>query len=327
MWLSLLKEPPLYKYRIKALIGAGAGAYMIVVGDEFGNKLANLLGTDFVPFEDRVFPDGEICPRVLFEKKPEAGSEVVLAIRKKRSENINSYLVKLYLLTKTLYYLDLELTLVMPYFAYARQDAIFRPGEPLSVKYVAELFDPMLKSFITVTAHTHRQKEIIPLFRHAKAINASGIPAIAEVLNVSDPEEVFVLGPDTESILWAEELAKLLGTENYGAFKKERDVNTGEIKVYAEDFELKNKDVIIVDDMVSTGGTMLTAIKIAREKGARSVTSVFVHAVLAGNSEERLKTAGLRDIISTNTIENPFERADVLPIIAKYITGELEGDR
>lgn len=287
---------------------------MQVVGDTLGSRIAGLLDAEHIAVDERVFPDGEVNFRILGEK---FDKDVVVVMRKRMEENINSYLAKLYFLVRTLYREDCDIDLVMPYFAYARQDQVFRPGEPLSSEYVAQLFDPLVRKFITVTAHTHRRDSIMPMFSRAKALNVSGVPALAEVLPELD--DVFVLGPDTESIVWAKEMAGLLGTKDYGAFDKERDFETGKIKITAKDFDLGGKRVVMVDDMVSTGGTTAKAAKYAKSMGAREVHMSFVHPVLARNALEILFSAGPGSVISTNTIESPVSVGDVSKLIAGHL--------
>lgn len=286
---------------------------MQVIGGPLGQKVAEILGARYTTVEDRVFPDGEINFRVLGD----VDREVVLVIRKKAGEDVNSYLIKLYFTTKALYEADADISLVMPYFVYARQDQVFRKGEPLSSQYVADLFDPFVSKFLTVTAHTHRRDSILPMFKHAKAMNISGIPALASALPKLN--NTFVLGPDTESIIWAKELAKLMGADDFGAFDKERDLSTGKIKIKTKDFDLQGKTVVMVDDMVSTGGTTVRAAKHAKEKGAGDIHVSFVHPVLSRGAVDTLHAMGAKSLIATNTIESPFSVADISPLLAKNL--------
>jgi len=287
---------------------------MQVIGDSLGAKIAKIIDADHIKLDERVFPDGEVNFRILGEK---FDRNVVVAMRKGMTENINTYLAKIYFVVKTLYKEGCDIDLVLPYFAYARQDKVFRPGEPLSSEFVAQLFDPLVKKFITVTAHTHRRDSIMPMFKHAKALNVSGVPALANVLPAV--EDAFVIGPDTESIVWAKEMADCLGTKDYGAFDKKRDINTGAIKITAKDFDVKGKNVVMVDDMVSTGGTTARAAEYIKSMGAKDIHMTFVHPVLARNALEVLFSANPQSVISTNTIESPVSIGDVSPFIAEHL--------
>lgn len=286
---------------------------MKVVGGTFAGKIADLAGAEHVGVEHRVFPDGELNFRVLSE---DLEDDVVVALRKRPGEGVNDYLVKTYLLTRTLYEAGADLTLVMPYFTYARQDKVFRPGEPLSSRHVARLFDPLIEKFITVTAHTHRRSSLLPLFDHAEAVNVSGVPALAEAL--PELEGPFVLGPDTESVVWAEELAGLLDARGHGAFDKERDLETGEISIKAKDFDLHGT-VVMVDDMVSTGGTTERAAREALARGAEELHITFIHPVLADGALDRLRSLEPASLIAANTLESPVSVADVVPLVVRHL--------
>ena len=157
---------------------------MQVIGDELGRKLAHELNVDYLSVEHRVFPDGEVNFKLSSDKIDE---EIILLERKRENENVNSYLARYYFLTRALFDAGCDISLVMPYFVYARQDQIFRKGEPLSSQYVADLFDPLISDFITVTAHTHRRDSIQPMFTHAKAKNLSGVPALASEITTKFP--------------------------------------------------------------------------------------------------------------------------------------------
>ena len=287
---------------------------MQVIGDELGKLLAQELKIDYLPVEHRVFPDGEVNFKVSSDK---IDKDVIIIERKRENENVNAYLLRYHFLTRALFDAGCNITLVMPYFVYARQDEIFRKGEPLSSQYVADLFDPFVSKFFTITAHTHRRENIQPMFKHAKAENISGIPALASAL--PKLEDAFVLGPDTESIIWSKELAEILGFSNYGAFKKERNYETGEIKITAESFDFKGRDLIVVDDMVSTGGTTLRAIKYAKEMGAKEVHMAFVHPVFAPGALQKLSDSNPSSIIAANTIESPVSVANIIPLLTKYL--------
>ena len=128
---------------------------MIVVGnDDFAKKLATALGSKFVPFEQRVFPDGEVCPRILGDVEKNA----IVANRMSLPLEPNKYFIETLLLIKNLQELGVEnIDVVMPYFVYARQDKIFRDGEPFSYKFVLEtLHRAGVNRFFTVSSHAER---------------------------------------------------------------------------------------------------------------------------------------------------------------------------
>ncbi len=297
---------------------------MLLVGpdDDFNRALAKEIDAELVQVDRRVFPDGEVCPRILGEVR---GSDVVLSLRMKAGQcRPNEYLMEVLFTVRNLkeHMSAEDVTLVMPYFPYARQDAIFRPGEPLSSKYVAELLEVAgVSKVVSVTVHLHRLGGFSDLFSDAEAINLSGFEALAQNLRSLPLMDPFILGPDTESINWARELADSYGTDRYDAFKKERDFQTGEIRTFVKEIDIEGRDVVVVDDMVSTGGTMANAVKAAKEMGARIVVSAFVHPVLAPGAVDRILGAGADIILATDTIEWIGSKSTVVPMIARMLRG------
>ncbi len=295
---------------------------MLLVGpdDSFNRMLSEKIGASLIPMERRVFPDGEVCPRIMDEVR---GSDVVLSLRMKAGRcKPNEYLLEVLFTIRNLreHMNSGEITLVMPYFPYARQDAIFRLGEPLSSKYVAELLESSgVNKIISITVHLHRIGSFSNLFDRTKAINLSGFEPLAEELRLLDLKNPFILGPDTESINWAKELAEFYGAEEYDAFTKKRDLRTGQIRTIVKKIDLSGRDVVVVDDMVSTGGTMANAVKAAKEMGARLVVSAFVHPVLAPGAIDKILGAGADIILSSDTIEWVGSRSSVVPIIARAL--------
>ncbi|MCS7102770.1 MAG: ribose-phosphate diphosphokinase, partial [Candidatus Korarchaeum sp.] len=211
------------------------------------------------------------------------------------------------------------------YFPYSRQDAIFREGEPLSSKYVVELLEESgADSILTVTAHLHRLSDLRELSSKVNFLNLSGFKPLARELMKLPLKSPFILGPDTESINWAKELAEQYGTSDYDSLRKERDLSTGEIRTFIKSLDIRGRDVIVVDDIVSTGGTMANALKAAREMGANYLVAAFIHPVLAPGSLEKLIGAGADVLIATDTLEWVGSRATVVHIVAEALkTGDF----
>ncbi len=299
---------------------------MLIVGpkDDFNLRLSELTGFDLVELEERVFPDGEICPRVILNGRDLEGEEVLLSTRMSSGGgNPNSYLVEV-LLTAINLKRELgarKIVALLPYFPYARQDNIFRKGEPLSSKYVADLLrDAGVDEVISVTVHLHRLKSFQDLFAGGvRAINISGFESLARYLLKKDLTSPFILAPDTEGIHWARELAKFMDIAEFESFEKERDLATGEIRTKIKELNLNGRDVIVVDDMVSTGGTMANAVREAKRMGARRIISAFVHPVLVKGALDRILGAGADEIVATDTLRWAGSRVSVTDEVSRYL--------
>ena len=295
---------------------------MHIVGpmDGFNRALSEMIEAKIVEVERRVFPDGEICPRIM-EADELRGSDVVLSMRMKNGGNPNTYLSEVLFTIKNLKE-ELKtgkIIAVIPYFPYARQDEIFRPGEPLSSKYVAEMLEKAgADAVVSVTVHLHRIKSFSDIFSRAKAVNVSGFKGIARVLGNRELRDPVVIAPDGEGIAWAKELADLMGIKDYGAFRKERDLNTGEIRTHLVEMDLNGRDVIIADDMVSTGGTMVNALSGVRKMGARRAIAAFVHPVLVSGAIDKIISLA-DEVISSDTIEWPGSKATAVVEVASAV--------
>lgn len=300
---------------------------MLVVGpeDEFNVVLSREIGARLVPIERRTFPDGEVCPRVMGRV---SGERVILSMRMKAGScRPNDYLTEILFTLRNLrkHMGAGPVSVLMPYFPYSRQDAIFREGEPLSSKYVVELLeDSGADSVLTVTAHLHRLGDLKELSSKIDLLNLSGFKPLAWELMRLPLKDPFILGPDTESVNWAKELAEHYGTSDYDYLRKERDFSTGEIRTFVKSLELRGRDVVVVDDIVSTGGTMANALRAAKEMGASYLVAAFVHPVLVPGSLEKLIGAGADALVATDTLEWVGSRATVVHVVAEALkSGDL----
>jgi ribose-phosphate pyrophosphokinase len=285
----------------------------LVIGDELAKRLAQQLNLDFVLIEDRVFPDGEVQPRLKEEKK---ANKAILIFQKKQKENINAYLIKYFLLLRKAKDLAQEIICVMPYFPYARQDSIFREGEPLSSIYISELIEKNADIFITCNMHEHRKK-IGDLFK-IPAYNIFVFQDLAKEFEDYNIDDTIVIGPDKESKAFVEDFCKKFPAEKI-VFEKTRDIKTGEISFsFDKNCDFTNKDVIIVDDIVSTGRTILQAAEIAKGLKAKTISFAFIHSIFGDKAIEQLNKINPKKIVFTNTLESSRFSLDIVKPIARY---------
>ena len=294
----------------------------VTVGDSsLGSKVANELGCKFVKVDNRVFPDGEIAPRIIVESADDIKDKNVVAVFQKGVEEpVNNYVLRSFLTLSTLKrYGAQRLIAVFPYFAYARQDNEFRLGEPVSCGIVAKIFEDVgVSDFLTITSHVHRITGIDKWFPNIKAYDISGVTTLAEYVrdNVKSPQEFVVFAPDGEGLTWATEMANIIGSGQASALEKERDVNTGEIKQkLLSDVDVKGKNILIVDDIVSTGKTIAQAANMLRkEKGAKKVAFAYVHPVHSPGAVELMKKQSPLFIATTDTLETSVRGVEVITV-------------
>ena len=207
---------------------------------------------------------------------------------------------------------------IIPYFAYARQDSRFNPGEAVSFEIVTRMLERAgLDEVYTIDLHLHRVEDISKIFR----IPAYNLTAVRELVKFIDKhyklEKPIIIGPDEEAEQWAKVAAETLGVD-YDVLEKKR-LSAEEVVIEARTANVKDKDVIIVDDIISTGGTMAEAIKALKRLGARNVIAACTHAILAGDALYKVLRAGALDVIATDTVPSPISYVSVAPIIARAL--------
>ena len=285
---------------------------LTVVGYEgLADDLARSLGCRFISMERRTFPDGEVCPRI----SGSPAGRVILANRMKLPIDPNGYFVETVLAANSLKTLGCDVWLVMPYFIYSRQDKTFRDGEPLSAKGIMELLMRSgVSRFFTVSSHADRDKPMLG-FSSIPAHNIDGYSLLGERISQLKLSKPMVLGADMGADFAVSKVAASLDCHSDCLMKK-RDVDTGSVSMTG-DIDVKGKDVVIVDDIISSGGTMANAVKMVREAGASSVTVAAVH-LTKQEAIDRLRPLA-DNFFVTNTIETPISEISVAKRIADEI--------
>jgi len=296
---------------------------IVIVGPSsqiLGIKIAQELGVESLNTESKKFPDGENYIRINIENETLiAGKEVIIvqSTGPSASADQNGRLMELFMMIDSVKRMGAKkIIVVVPYIAYARQDKIFRPGESQfghAIIYIINYFG--IDEFYAVDVHA-------PIMLNecsCKAINIDSMKLLADYVKSKGAKDIVVVSPDKGAIERSMAFAKHFG-ENIPVelLEKERDVKTGEIDMSGK-LNLKDKDVVIADDIIATGGTMATAIKIAKESGARKVFAVATHALLLGQAKFRIIKAGADEIIGTDSIDNEASKVSLAKIIADYI--------
>ncbi len=261
-------------------------------------RIAEALGVPVANVTYKRFPDGEIYVRI-----EDVDEEAVIV----QSLTSNDDLVTLMLILDALE--DAEITAVVPYMGYARQDRKFNEGEAISIRAIARLIESYANEVITVNIHS---REAASHFKKLTEVDA--MPVIGRYYS---GEDVVMISPDLGSYERVKVCAEHAGCEFDYLEKVRLDAEKVEIK--PKSLDVKGKNVVIVDDIISTGGTMVEATKMLLKSGAKSVECACVHAVLAGNALNRLYSAGVRRVVATDTIEKAVSVISVAEEIAKAI--------
>ncbi len=285
-----------------------------------GVKIAQELSIEAINTEIKKFPDGENYLRINLEDETIIADKKVIIIQStgpSSSGNQNSRLMELFMIIDSVKRMGAaKIVIVVPYLAYARQDKIFRPGESQFANVIFRILNSFgLDELYTVDIHA---PEIMDECA-CKAVNIDSMKLLADYIKSKGAKDIVVVSPDKGATDRSKTFANHFG-ENIPIeiFDKERDVKTGEIQMSGA-LNLKGKDVVISDDIIATGGTMATAIKLAKESGANKIFAVATHALLLGQAKFRILKAGADEIIGTDSIDNEVCQVSLAKIIADYL--------
>ncbi len=278
---------------------------------ELGQKVAKLTNSRIVTAVSKTFPDGE--SKIRLEGSVE-GEEVVIV--QSTGPPQDTHLMQLFLMVDTAKDLGAEkVVAVVPYLAYARQDKRFLSGEAISIETVIKLLEAAgTDRFLTMNTH---EASVLKKFT-VPAENLSAMGLLAEHFSAEGFDGAFSLAPDEGAVELAQEAENVL-KGGCGWLKKERDLYTGEISVEAKKFAISGQDVIIFDDIISTGGTVADAVGIVKKQGARRVYAACAHPLLIDEARNRILTSGAEGIVGTDSVSSPVSVVSVAPVIAEAL--------
>lgn len=288
---------------------------MIVIpgpaSQELGQKIAELLKTKVVPVEFKRFPDGESYIR--FDGKIETEDVIIVQTT---SPPQNENLLQLFLMADNAKDMKARtITAVVPYLAYPRQDKRFRSGEAFSIKTIVTLLEACgVHRIITVNVHNPK---VLRAFK-IRFDDLSAISLLAEYFKDQGFDGAFSLSLGKKARAVAAEANNVLNG-GHGYIETRRDLLTGKVTVERKTLPVKGKDVIIFDDIISSGGTMIKAIEWVREQGAKSVYAACVHPLLVGDAKDKIMKSGADGIVGTNCVPSTVSLVSVAPLIAKAL--------
>ncbi len=256
------------------------------------------------------FPDGELKLRL-----PASLPAKVIVYRS--LVHPNEKLIELLFVAQTARQLGAsELMLIAPYLAYMRQDIAFHEGEVVSQKIIGRFLAQVFDGLATIDPHLHRVATLEEASPVKRAITLSGAPLLGDYIAQQIPD-AFLLGPDSESAQWIASAAKKHGFDHAACEKIRRGDKDVQVQLPAVD--LKDRRVVILDDVASSGRTLAKATRAAIEAGASSVDVAVTHALFADDALQVIREAGVRHIWSTDCIAHESNVVTIASVLAEAL--------
>jgi len=275
-----------------------------------GETLAAALGVPFALVEVHRFPDGE--SKVTVPGPLE--DEVILC---RSLDHPNDKLIELLLAARTARELGArKLTLVAPYLCYMRQDIAFNPGEAVSQRIIGSWLAELFERVITVDPHLHRIDHLEQAIPGREAIALAATEPMGEFL-AANTRSPLLVGPDAESEQWVRAIAEPAGLEFIVAHKKR--LGDREVTVTLPDCDYRGHEVILVDDMISTGRTIADVARQLKQAGAETIHCLVTHALFASDVDELLHRAGVEKIWSSDSVTHPSNAVSLSTLLTKAI--------
>jgi ribose-phosphate pyrophosphokinase len=206
-----------------------------------------------------------------------------------------------------------QVTLVAPYLAYMRQDMAFQPGEVVSQRHLGALLAGAFDAVVTVDPHLHRVADMDAVVPGRRGVALSAAPLLGNWI-ASQRRRPLLIGPDEEAAQWVLAAARAHGFDAGVGRKRRRGDRDVELELPALD--LRGREVVLLDDVASTGHTLQVAARQALQRGAAAVDVAVTHALFVGDAVAALHAAGVREVWSTDTVPHPTNVVSVAPLIA-----------
>jgi ribose-phosphate pyrophosphokinase len=279
--------------------------------------LAEALGVPFGLVAAHRFPDGE-----LLVTAPEGAPEVVIAHLS--LDRPNDKLVELALAAEAWRRQGVRrLVLAAPYLAYMRQDRAFAPGQAISQRAIGRLLAGLFDRIVTVDAHLHRTHSLAEVFGATEADDLTAAGPIGDWLKAQDDlSHAILVGPDEESEPLVRAAAGRCGAPWLILEKTRKGDADVELEVPSTRL-LQGRDVVLVDDIVSSGATLAAAARAALQRGAGRVWAVVVHALLGDEAAAELSQAGIARLVSTDSVAHPTNAIPLAPLLAEALAQEV----
>ncbi|MGD6809178.1 MAG: ribose-phosphate diphosphokinase [Candidatus Bathyarchaeia archaeon] len=281
---------------------------------ELAESVSTITGYPNVSVSSKIFPDGESYVRL----DGDVSGDDVAIIQTTCPPGQDGRLFQLAFMADAAKRAGAnKVTAVVPYLAYARQDKMFLSGESISVETIARMLGASgINEMVTVNIHSEPALAKFPF----PAKTASAIALLAQYFVDKGYKKAYALSPDKGAMYIAQEAQQVL-SGGAGHLNKVRDRYTGQTTQTGEGLDVKGQTVVILDDIISTGGTIVGAAKILKDLGAEHVFTACVHPLLIGDAAKRILDAGVEEIIGTDSVPGPYSKVSLAPLISKQLKG------
>jgi len=277
---------------------------------ELSLKMAEELKCELLDIERKRFPDGEMYIRIMGDFK---GEDVVAVGNTRDDTEIIEFLLMINAAKENG---AGRVIAVVPYFGYARQHMVYRSGEPVSSKVMISSIENFCDSIIVVEIHDLATAK----FSRRGLINVKIVKPLVEYYR--DKKIDYVVSPDDGGLERAKELADLLKTKSFNIDKKRIDSRT--VTMTVPDIDVMGKNIVILDDMISTGGTIIKATDLLKKRGADKVYVSAIHGIFANGSYNEISSIA-QDIVITDTIFGKWSKITVAGEVAEAVRGVING--
>ena len=277
---------------------------------DLAKRIARRLKAPYVEAQTKIFPDGE--SKITFSSIPK--KSIILVVQSTYPP-VDTNLLQTLAIISQARKASSKIYAIIPYMGYARQDRQFLSGEVVTMSIVAKMLQAVgAKKVIVVDIHS---KTALNHFK-IPTVNVSAIPELAKYFKKLKIKKPLVVSPDTGGSSRAKKFAGLLNTD-FIILKKSRNRNTGKVQIQSSKVDVHGRDLIVIDDIISTGGSIIKATQFLKKQKCKRVFVACTHGLFVGDAERKIKKAGVSKIISTNTIPRSTSKVDMAGVIAKSI--------
>jgi len=285
------------------VIGGGASK-------DLAKRLARRLKAVYIETETKIFPDGE--SKITLRKIPK--KSIILVVQSTYPP-VDTNLLQVLSIISQVRKISSRTFAIMPYMGYARQDKQFLSGEVITMSVVAKMLQSAgAKKVIVVDIHSDTALNHFNI----PTENVSAVPELVNYFKKLNLKNPLVVSPDMGGSSRSKKFASLLKTD-FIVLKKHRDRKTGRVSIQTAKVDVQGKDLIIVDDIISTGGSVIKAAQFLKKQKCKRVFVACTHGLLVDDAEKKIRKAGVSRIISTNTIPGNTSKVDVSGILVKSV--------